>query len=459
MRKLTMSSGLPTLSIAVVGAGIAGLGAALALTRQGHRVTLFEAQAQLGGHAHTVDLELDGARFPVDTGFLVFNHRTYPLLRALFDELQVPTVLSDMSFSLSEGPHRLEWAGSSLRSLFAQPSNLLSPRFLKMLRDIVRFNRQATALASNPATAESWSLPLGLFLEREGYGEGFRDQYLLPMAAAIWSCPIAQMAEFPIGSFVRFFHNHGLLQIYNRPPWYTVAGGSREYVRRIQARLADVRLAAPVDRVIRRHESNRQWIEISSKGVTEHFDHVVLASHSDQSLKMLADASDGEHALLAGVRYQSNRAWLHTDTTLMPRRQVTWSAWNYMSTGNPDDPQVSVTYWLNRLQPLPCTSPVLLSLNPLHEPDPARTLRSFSYEHPILNQASADAVSLLPQLQGQRNTWFAGAWLGFGFHEDGLRSGIAAAQGLHEVWASSRHLPAPGYTRTPQVEPALRRAA
>ena len=429
----TLTSGHSKPRVAVVGAGVAGLGASLALTEQGCDVALFEAFGQLGGHARTVEIELDQLRFPVDTGFLVFNHRTYPHLLALFKRLEVPTSPSDMSFAVSEGPHRFEWAGTNLRSVFAQPRNLFSTSFWRMLFDILKFNKQASALAiqiGNDHDHVEWREPLASFLARNNYSTAFRDQYLLPMAAAIWSCPMKKMLEFPLGSFVRFFHNHGLLLIENRPQWYTVTGGSQQYVRRIQTRLEDVRMSTPVLGVTRIMRDQHSRIAIASKAGTEFFDHVVLACHSDQSLKLLTDASPSELALLRGVRYQANEAWLHTDIGLMPKSRTAWAAWNYMSDGNRGSPAVSVTYWLNKLQPLPCTTPVLLSLNPLRPPSPEKLISRFGYEHPILDAESAESVRNLPQVQGLNNTWFAGAWLGFGFHEDGLRSGIEAARGL-----------------------------
>ncbi len=419
--------------VAIIGSGVSGLGASLSLTEHGFDTTLFEASPQLGGHARTVEIEIDHIRFPVDTGFLVFNHRTYPHLLALFERLEVPTSPSDMSFAVSEGPHRLEWAGTNLRSVFAQPKNLFSVSFWRMLADILTFNKQATALAikvGDDHDHAEWREPLSSFLERNRYSASFRDRYLLPMAAAIWSCPMKQMLEFPLGSFVRFFHNHGLLLIKNRPQWYTVTGGSREYVQRIQARLNDVRASTPVTSIARVSIDRRTHIEVTSKTGVERFDHIVLACHSDQALKLISDPTQAESDLLRGVRYQANEAWLHTDIGLMPKSRSAWAAWNYMSDGNRGAPNVALTYWLNKLQPLPCHSPVLLSLNPLRPPATTQVISRFDFEHPILDAESARSVRLLPQTQGKNNTWFAGAWLGFGFHEDGLRSGIEAASAL-----------------------------
>jgi len=416
--------------IAIIGSGISGLSAAWKLAPR-HRVTLFEADRRPGGHTNSVDVTLDGMSSPVDTGFLVYNERTYPHLIAMFAELGIETAKSDMSFSVSVGPRRFEWCGASLTSLFAQPSNALKPGFWRMLADILRFNRQATALAlRGDAAADELAQPLSKFLALNRYSARFRDHYLLPMAAAIWSCPMSQMLEFPLGSFVRFFHNHGLLQVENRPQWFTVPGGARRYVDRILSTLPDVRLGTPV-RAVSRHAvgANRQVAVATDAGI-EWFDHVVLACHSGQSLALLSDAADAEREVLESIPYQPNRAYLHTDVALMPRRRSAWAAWNYLSNGDPSAPEVSVSYWLNRLQPLPFETPVFLSLNPLAEPAPETVIASFDYEHPIFDSRSVAAQRRLASLQGERRTWYAGAWTGYGFHEDGLKSGLAVAAAI-----------------------------
>ena len=433
------------LRIAVVGGGIAGLGAAHRLAAV-HRVTLFEAADYVGGHTNTVDATVGGVTYPVDTGFLVFNERTYPNLIALFDALAIPTAGSEMSFSVSVGPHDFEWCGSDLGALFAQPSNALSPRFWSMLADILRFNREATRLARSQydgSPQADASLPLGQWLEKHRYGRPFRDGYLLPMAAAIWSCPTSTMLAFPVGSFARFCDNHGLLQIANRPRWFTVQGGARQYVEKIVAGLHDVRTATPVRAILRApldagRDGKGAVAVITDRG-RETFDHVVLACHSDQSLAMLGDASDDERAVLGAVSYQPNRAWLHTDVAQMPRRRRAWAAWNYLSAGrfgapaSPADdegPSVAVTYWLNKLQPLPFDRPVLVTLNPVAPPRDDAVIGAFDYAHPVFDGAALAAQRRLPTLQGVRNTWFAGAWTGWGFHEDGLKSGLAVAGAL-----------------------------
>jgi predicted NAD/FAD-binding protein len=423
--------------IAVIGAGIAGLGCAHALVRGARnaravdpRVTLYEAAPRLGGHTNTVDVSLDGQVHPVDTGFLVFNRRTYPNLLRLFAELDIPVAASDMSFSVSvpvRGPHggrRLEWAGANLDTVFAQRRNLASPAFLRMLRDLLRFNAQATRLACG--TESAGELALGDFLVRHGYGSAFRDWYLLPMAAAIWSCPMSAMLGYPVATFVRFCHNHGLLQVTDRPQWYTVAGGARQYVQRIAARLPEVRLDDPVLSVARTAAAGK--VLVQSRHGRLLYDEVVLACHSDQSLRILQDADQAEHAVLDAVRYQPNRAVLHTDTRLMPNNRKVWSAWNYLSNGG--SAGASVTYLLNKLQPLPFTTPVLVSLNPLQAPRAEETLAQFDYTHPVFDARAIEAQRRLPSVQGRRGVWFAGAWTGYGFHEDGLKSGLAVAAAL-----------------------------
>ncbi|MES2756451.1 MAG: FAD-dependent oxidoreductase [Pseudomonadota bacterium] len=425
------------MKIAVIGAGISGLSCAYRLAQASADVTLLEAGDYFGGHSNTVDVTLDGVSFGVDTGFLVFNDRTYPNLIALFDELDVATAPSEMSFSVKlplDGGGGLEWAGASLDSVFAQRANLLRPRFLRMLSDIVRFNREASALAQGGAMPD---IALGAWLERQGYSAQFRNWYLLPMAACIWSCPSGQMLAFPLSTFVRFCHNHGLLQVSGRPQWRTVKGGSRNYVDKMLAAIPSCRLASPVRSVLRGSGGARA-VRIETAAGFEHYDHVVMACHSDQALALLGDARADERALLSAIRYQQNRAVLHTDASCLPARRKAWSAWNYQSS-NGAEPEVCVHYLLNMLQPLPCTTPVIVSLNPIDAPDPARVLASFDYAHPVFDQAAVAAQAGIARIQGAQNTWFAGAWTGYGFHEDGLKSGLAAAASLTSLMAAHQH--------------------
>jgi uncharacterized protein len=405
----------PGMRIAVVGSGISGLAAAWLLSRR-HAVTLFEAQARLGGHTNTMDMSFAGRTFPVDTGFLVFNRATYPNLVRLFGELGVATAPSEMSFSLALQSPAIEWAGTSLDTLFAQRSNLLRPAFLRMLRDVLRFNREAP-LSRGAGT-------LGEFLSTGRYGAEFRDWYLLPMAAAIWSCPTRAMLEYPFASFARFFRNHGLLQLANRPQWYTVPGGARQYVEKIARGLHDVRLRTPV-RELRRGNA-QAWVN------GESFDAVVLACHSDQSLALLgAGASPEERAVLSSIPYQRNRAVLHTDAALLPRNRRIWSAWNYTAGADtPEGRPVSVHYLLNKLQPLPVAQPVIVSLNPHREPAARAVIAEIDYEHPVFGAGADRAQARLPAIQGARGTWYCGAWTRHGFHEDGLVSALEVARAL-----------------------------
>ena len=410
--------------IAVVGSGIAGLSAAWLLAHR-HSVTLFEANDYLGGHTNTVDITVDGVTHPVDTGFLVFNDRTYPNLVALFRHLGVRAAASDMSFSVRLDDEGIEWAGSSVATVFAQKRNLVRPEFWSMLGDILRFNREASKLAQGGLDP---SYTVARFLDERRYGRPFRDWYLLPMAAAIWSCPTEQMLAYPAQTLFRFCHNHGLLQIANRPPWRTVVGGGREYVRRLADHIDDVRLATPVTRV--RRGDTFVEVETESRG-GERFDHVVLACHSDQSSKLLADASAAECDLLRSIRYESNLALLHTDASFLPRSRDAWSAWNYHAgRGNPAQRPVSVSYLINKLQPLPFTTPVIVTLNPTAAPRPESVLARFDYAHPAFDGPAIEAQRKLQGIQGRRRTWFCGAWTGYGFHEDGLKAGLAVANAL-----------------------------
>ena len=417
------------MKIAVIGAGVSGLSSAYRLVQAGADVTLLEAGSYFGGHSNTVDVEVDGFRFGVDTGFLVFNQRTYPKLIALFEELGVDSVGSDMSFSVKLPlPGRmLEWAGSNLDTVFTQRANLVNPRFLRMLRDILRFNREATSLAtgSGPMPPES----LGQFLAERRYSDEFRNWYLLPMAACIWSCPAGQMLAFPAATFIRFCHNHGLLQVSDRPQWRTVRGGSRTYVDKLLAAIPKRRLVMPVRSVTRAPNGGARSVRVETAAGSEQFDQVVLACHSDQALALLGDARADEQAVLGAIAYQPNRAVLHTDASCLPANTRAWSAWNYQSTASAS-PQVCVHYLINKLQPLPCHTPVIVSLNPIDEPDPRLVLGEFDYAHPVFDAAAIAAQSRLPALQGVQNTWFAGAWTGYGFHEDGLASGLSVAAAL-----------------------------
>jgi uncharacterized protein len=423
--------------VAVIGSGIAGLAAAHALAGNAS-VTLFEAAPWFGGHAHTVDVQIDGLRHGVDTGFLVYNERTYPQLIGLFEQLGVESACSEMSFSVQAPATGWEWSGSDLNGLFAQRSNLVSPRFWAMLRDIARFNRLTTTIANRAADAEM-DEPIGAFLDRHRFGGAFRDGYFLPMIGCIWSCPTDQMLQFPIGTMIRFCHNHGLLQLSQRPQWRTVRGGARHYVDKLLAAVPDARLATPV-RAVRRLPpgAGTAGVIVATDHGSERFDEVVLACHSDQSLALLADADGEERAVLGAIRYQPNRAVLHTDTSALPRRRRAWAAWNYERAAERarEDARVCLHYLINRLQPLPWRTPVIVSLNPLRPIRDQAVLGEWDYAHPVFDRAAVQAQARVPALQGRSHVWFCGAWTRYGFHEDGLMSGLAVVRELRQRWAA-----------------------
>ena len=420
--------------IAVIGSGISGLSAAYHLRKQAD-VTLFEAGSYFGGHTHTVDVTLPSQHgmvtHGVDTGFLVFNERTYPGLIGLFAELQVQTSASDMSFSVqtprASGQRAMEWSGSNLNTVFAQRSNLFSSTFLGMLRDVLRFNALANALAER---GEDHVLmqPLGEFLEAYKFGSAFRHWYLLPMLGCIWSCPTDQMLQFPVATMVRFCHNHGLIQVVNRPQWFTVTGGAKHYVEKLLRHIPHTHLQTPVERI----ERNGVGVRVFTAGGAGDFDGVVLACHADQALSLLAQPTPQEQALLGAIRYHPNKAVLHTDTSVMPKKKLAWAAWNYERATDLglESSRVCLHYWINRLQPLPFSQDVVVSLNPVRAIDPSKVLGEYDYAHPVFDLGAIKAQSQLSSLQGQQNTWYAGAWMGYGFHEDGFKAGRDAALGI-----------------------------
>jgi uncharacterized protein len=420
--------------IAIIGSGISGLAAAHALCKHAD-VALFEAGSYFGGHTHTVDITLptiNGAvTHGVDTGFLVFNERTYPHLIKLFADLGVKTAKSDMSFSVQVPQEKggLEWSGSNLSTVFAQRSNLVNLRFWRMLRDLMRFNKLATDIAKSGGDAQLMQ-PLQDFLQTHKFSTEFRDWYLLPMLGCIWSCPTSQMLQFPVATMVRFCHNHGLLQVNDRPQWWTVAGGAKHYVEKIIANIADKRLNTPVHSIAR----DSRGVHIVTNAGTERFDKVIIATHSDQALAMLEQPSQAERQALSAISYQANTAVLHTDASVLPQRKAAWAAWNYERVqpdpSQPDTSNVCLHYLINKLQPIPFEQPVIVSLNPTKPIAAEHVLGKFDYAHPVFDMAAIKAQTDIPALQGVQNTYFCGAWTGYGFHEDGLKSGLAAAEQL-----------------------------
>jgi predicted NAD/FAD-binding protein len=431
--------------VAVIGSGISGLSVAHGLSAHA-QVTLFEAGTYFGGHTHTVDVTLDGVTHGVDTGFLVLNERTYPQLQRLLRELDVPISRSEMSFSVQVPDIGLEWSGNDLNSVFAQRRNLLRPHFWRMLSDVLRFNRIATAVAE-AGRDDDLDEPIDAFLRRHRFSDAFRDWYFLPMIGCIWSCPLDQMLRFPIATMIRFCHNHGLIQVANRPQWYTVQGGARRYVDKMLAFVSDARLNTPVRSVRRLSDGHVDaGVAVSTDAGTEHFDEVVMACHSDQSLALLADPTAAEIRVLGAIRYHPNRAVLHTDSSVLPKRRRAWAAWNYERSGHDgargDQVAVCLHYLLNRLQPLPFKTPVLVSLNPVVEPRADTILGKFDYAHPVFDMAAIAAQQHVSALQGERRTWFCGSWTRYGFHEDGLVSGLAVCDALRERLAGHPTAPA-----------------
>ena len=429
--------------IAVVGSGIAGMGAAYALSED-FDVRLFERDARFGGHSNTIEVETAAGPIPVDTGFIVYNERNYPNLCGLFDHLGVPTKLSDMSFGFSLQGGRMEWSGDGLDTVFAQRRNALRPGFLRGVLEILRFNRRGRESLAEGSAA---GIGLGAWLERERFSRWLRDCYVLPMGGAIWSTPIGRMLDFPAENFLAFWANHDLLSgLADRQPWRTVAGGSREYVRRLLARLGP-RASAGAEVVAVTRPGGRPHLRFVD-GSQAPFDAVVLACHGPQARALLADADAQERAALAAFRTSANRAILHADPALMPRRRKVWSSWNFLSGGPEADRArpAPVTYWMNRLQGIDRAHPLFVSLNPDRAPDPARVHAELAYDHPVMDAEAFAGQRALAAVQGRGGVWYAGAWLGYGFHEDGLRAGlaVAAALGARPAWARALPEPAAG---------------
>lgn len=431
--------------VAIIGSGIAGMGAAWALHRD-HEITLYEKEPRPGGHSHTVDIDYDGTTIPVDTGFIVYNELNYPNLTALFATLGVETIPTNMTFGFSSQNGRLEWQGNTIGTLFAQKRNLFSPSFHRMWLDILRFRRDGL---SDLQAGRTHNLSLGTYLEKNRYSDAFRDHCIIPMGAAIWSTSAAGMLSFPAESFIRFFENHRLFY-FDKPLWRTVKGGSREYVKKLTAPFANrIRLNTAVAKITRTNTA----VEITDgRGHREHFDHVIVACHSNEALPLLADATDAEHSVLAPMRYAPNTVYLHRDSSLMPKRKAVWSSWNYLARDTNAGGAVSVSYWMNRLQSIDETKPLFVTLNPPAPPAEHLTFRTFTYDHPQFDAAALTAQRRLHMIQGQRRTWFCGAYAGYGFHEDGLTAGLEVAERI------GAKLPL-GEVKNPRVYHHLREAA
>jgi predicted NAD/FAD-binding protein len=422
-----MDLGTPRLDVAVVGSGIAGMSCAWLLSQR-HRVTLYEADERPGGHTNTVAVKTAHGALGIDTGFIVYNEKTYPNLTALFGHLGVATVPSEMSFSVSMEDGDFEYAGTDLGGLFAQRRNLIRPRFWAMLRDLRRFYAQAPR---DLGLMEAQGLSLGAYLDHRGYGAAFQRDHIMPMAAAIWSTPTASMRDYPAAAFVRFCVHHGLLQAVRRPVWRTVTGGSRRYVGRLLEGLSGpLHLGRKIVAVLREGEQVR-LVDVTGRSAVH--DHVVIASHAHQALAMLGDADAQESALLGAFGTNGNLAVLHTDESLMPRRRRAWSSWNFIEQSTPGGPKPYFSYWMNRLQGIPGETQYFVTLNPPRPPAAGTILHTEQYAHPLFDACALAAQRRLWGLQGRRRTWFCGAWFGSGFHEDGLQAGLAVAEALGGV--------------------------
>lgn len=433
-----ISATAPRKTIAIVGSGIAGMSAAWMLNRT-HNITVFEGADHIGGHSNTVNAGSNESPIPVDTGFIVYNEQNYPNLTALFDHLDVPTKASNMTFAASIDAGRFEYSGTGLNGLLGQRRNMINPRFWAMLSDVVRFYRTAPVLIEQ---AENLNITLGSFLSANGYSEAFTRDHILPIGAAIWSTTAQDMLDYPLAAFVRFFESHGLLKLVNRPQWRTVDGGSTEYVKRLTKPFSDKIVRSAVTSIRRLKDK----VELHTQnGDSRIFDEVVIATHADDALSLLADPSDAERRLLGTFRYTKNETYLHTDENLMPKRKRVWSSWNYIDDGVAcDDKNLTVTYWMNQLQGIDEDHPLFVTLNPYTAPKEESILRKFSYQHPLFDKAAMTAQQSLWDLQGANRTWFCGSYFGYGFHEDALQSGLAVSEqisGEKRPWNVDNHTP------------------
>ncbi len=418
------------MKIAIIGSGISGLGAAYMLHNH-YDITVFEKNNYIGGHSRTVIAKTPDNDVPVDTGFIVFNKKNYPLLTALFEHLNVPVKETDMSFGADIAQGWLEYGTyHKLGGIFAQKKNMLRPYYLKMLADIMRFNKEAPEYLR-----QGTELSLGELLDEMKLGTWFRDYYLLAMGAAIWSTPTTKMTDFPAQTFLRFFDNHGLLTVNDHPQWYTVIGGSKEYVKRITAPYKD---NIKYNRAVKSVSRSDEGVTVKDIHTNDHiFDQVIFACHSDQAMAMLSDPSSQEKEIIGAIKYQPNDMVLHSDLSFMPKAKKAWSSWVYQSEDKTDSSgNVSLSYWMNNLQPLNTTTPVIITLNPAREPDPALVYDRYNFEHPVFDQKAIEAQSKIDNIQGTNNTWYCGAWQRYGFHEDGLLSAVNVVRkmGIEPEW-------------------------
>jgi predicted NAD/FAD-binding protein len=408
--------------IAIVGAGISGMGAAY-LLHKNHDITLYEKEPRIGGHTRTLEVDYDGTKIPVDTGFIVCNDRNYPHLLGLFKQLGVAIEKSDMSFGISIDGGKLEWSAQSLLSVFGQRSNFVSPSFYKMLLDMRCFFKKAPQVLQETAT-----ITLGQLLDRLKLGREFREHFLLPMGGAIWSCPTATMLEFPAQTFVQFFQNHGLLTVTDQPQWYTVTGGSREYVKKLTAPFKDkIRENCGVTNL--RRVAN--GVEVTdAKGGVATYDNVILACHADEALAMLKDADETERRLLGSFTYQPNQVVVHRDSSQMPKRRNCWASWIYLRDMAKKENDIAVTYWMNNLQNIDKKHPLFVTLNPITPPKPELVFNTHTFSHPVFTKEAVAAQGSMPLIQGKGGVWYCGAYQRYGFHEDGLMSAVSVATKL-----------------------------
>jgi predicted NAD/FAD-binding protein len=423
-------------SIAIIGSGVTGLSAAWLLHKK-YKVTLFEKNDYVGGHTHTHDVQENGKELAVDSGFIVYNEKNYPNLVGLFDHLGVKTQATDMSFAFSLNEGELEYAGSGLDGMFAQRGNLIRIKHWRLINEIIRFNKVAHAELGKIEVDKSIGQSLGDFLKKHQFSEDLQQNYLLPMGAAIWSCPVEKMSRFPSNSFLRFFANHGLIDFKDRPQWRSVEGGSREYIKKMMHEMeADISIKAAAQSVIRNKKS-KDGVEVICEGKSVHFDQVIFACHADEALSLLEQTSIDERAILSCFSYQENKTYLHTDERLMPKRKKAWCSWNYLATSKTSDTgqdehgnQVTATYWMNHLQNIQADKNYLVTLNPYQIIDKSKIIKEMIYHHPVFDRDAIQAQSRLHEIQGLNDSWFCGSYTGYGFHEDALSSSVAVCESL-----------------------------